>query len=133
LVTRVTYNGSTNPPVNAGSYAVVATIDDANFQGSRTATMTIAKAPQTISFNAPGDQVFTPNRTLVLSATSSSGLPVTFSSLNTRVVTITGNVATLRGAGTATIRTTRAGNGNFNAASPVERTLVVSLPSLPQP
>jgi hypothetical protein len=26
-----------------------------------------------------------------------------------------------------------AGNGNFNAASPVERTLVVSLPSLPQP
>jgi pectin methylesterase-like acyl-CoA thioesterase len=37
----VTYNGSPDPPVNVGSYSVVATINDPNFRGGTSATLTI--------------------------------------------------------------------------------------------
>jgi hypothetical protein len=41
LAVTVTYNGSATPPTAAGVYTVVATINDPNYQGSTTATMTI--------------------------------------------------------------------------------------------
>jgi len=44
LAVNVTYNGSTTLPVNAGTYAVVATVVDPNYQGSATGTLTINKA-----------------------------------------------------------------------------------------
>jgi hypothetical protein len=44
LTVNVTYNGSPDAPVNAGTYTVVATVADANYQGSATATLTITKA-----------------------------------------------------------------------------------------
>src|SRR6185503_10097302 len=47
LTVVVTYGGSTTPPVNAGSYAVVATVDDPNYAGSTTGTLVIAKVPAT--------------------------------------------------------------------------------------
>jgi pectin methylesterase-like acyl-CoA thioesterase len=37
----VTYNGSATPPTNVGQYTVVATINDPNFQGGTSATLTI--------------------------------------------------------------------------------------------
>jgi len=37
----ITYNGSAMPPINAGTYSVVATINDPNFRGGTSATMTI--------------------------------------------------------------------------------------------
>lgn len=43
-----TYNNSPAAPVNAGSYAVAATIDDANYQGSASGTLVIAKATATV-------------------------------------------------------------------------------------
>jgi streptogramin lyase len=44
LTVNITYNGSASPPVHAGSYAVVATINDNFYQGSATGTLVIAKA-----------------------------------------------------------------------------------------
>jgi N-acetylneuraminic acid mutarotase len=44
LAVIVTYNGSTNAPTNAGNYAVVATINDPNYQGTATNTLVIAQA-----------------------------------------------------------------------------------------
>jgi pectin methylesterase-like acyl-CoA thioesterase len=38
---NVTYNGSSTPPTNVGQYTVVATINDPNFQGGTSATLTI--------------------------------------------------------------------------------------------
>ena len=38
---NVTYNGSSTPPTNVGQYSVVATINDPNFQGGTSATLTI--------------------------------------------------------------------------------------------
>ena len=46
----VTYNGSTDPPVNAGSYAVVATVVHPDYFGSATDTLTINKALAAVAF-----------------------------------------------------------------------------------
>jgi hypothetical protein len=44
LTVNLTYNGSANAPTNAGSYTVIGTINDANYQGSATNTLVISKA-----------------------------------------------------------------------------------------
>ena len=44
LAVTVTYNGSPIPPTDAGSYAVLATVNDANYQGTTSGTLVIAKA-----------------------------------------------------------------------------------------
>ncbi|MFZ2887328.1 MAG: MBG domain-containing protein, partial [Minisyncoccia bacterium] len=67
LAVIVTYNGSPEEPIEAGSYAVVATIDDVNYTGSANGTLVIAKAEltvtaenQSIAFGAtPGEFTFT--------------------------------------------------------------------------
>jgi len=41
LAVTVTYNGSTNLPINAGTYSVIATITDPNYQGSATGQLLI--------------------------------------------------------------------------------------------
>ncbi len=41
LDVTITYNGSTTAPSAVGSYSVVATVNDANYQGSATGTLTI--------------------------------------------------------------------------------------------
>jgi pectate lyase len=53
----ITYNGSTELPVNAGNYDVVATIDDLNYAGSETAIMEIAQASPQILWSKPSDIV----------------------------------------------------------------------------
>jgi len=64
-------------------------------------------------------------RTLI--ATSSSGLPVTLTSLNSNVATITsGNTLNIVGVGTATLTATQTGDGNYEAAVPVSVSLTVS-------
>jgi hypothetical protein len=49
LPVNFTYNGFSNAPTNAGSYTVIGTISDANYQGSATNTLVIAAAPVTIT------------------------------------------------------------------------------------
>ena len=44
LAVSFTYNGSASPPVNVGSYAVVATVNDINYKGGATGTLVISKA-----------------------------------------------------------------------------------------
>ncbi len=46
----VTYNGSPDAPINAGTYTVVATVDDPNHAGSATDTLTIAKRIAVVNF-----------------------------------------------------------------------------------
>jgi len=52
LAYAVTYNGSATPPVNAGSYAVVATVTAPGHSGSANGTLVIAKASGVVSFSA---------------------------------------------------------------------------------
>lgn len=51
LTVDVTYNGSPTAPVNAGTYTVVATVNDPNYQGTATATLTIAKASASVQLS----------------------------------------------------------------------------------
>ncbi|MBL7939758.1 MAG: S8 family serine peptidase [Flavobacteriales bacterium] len=76
LATTVTYNGSTTAPVNAGSYAVVATVSNPNYTGSRTATMVIQKATATIALGAL-TQTYTGTARTVTVTTVPAGLTCT--------------------------------------------------------
>src|SRR5690606_9318392 len=49
LPLTITYDGSAIPPSAPGSYAIVATINDANYEGRANGTLTIGKAPVTIA------------------------------------------------------------------------------------
>jgi hypothetical protein len=51
LALSVTYNGTTTPPTDAGTYDVVAAITDPDYSGSATTTLTIAPAALTITAN----------------------------------------------------------------------------------
>jgi uncharacterized protein YjdB len=109
--------------ISAGSASIsVTTID-----GSKTAScaVTVNKVSQTISglsdiTKKAGDADFT------LSATTSSGLTVTYASSNTAVATINGSTVHIVGAGTTTITASQAGNDTYNAATPLTAKLTVS-------
>jgi hypothetical protein len=54
LTVTFTYDGNATPPINAGSYAVVGTIDEANFQGSATGTLVISGLDLTVTVAGSG-------------------------------------------------------------------------------
>ena len=107
----------------AGSYDV--TVSNPGNEISNAVTFTVTgQATQTITF-AP-----LPTRTLgtkpfSLTATASSGLPVTFASLTTAVCTVLGNTVTLVSSGTCTIEATQPGNLTWSPATPVDQSFRV--------
>ncbi len=122
----ITYNGLTEVPVSAGNYDIVATVTDPDYSGSATGTLVIAKAAQTINFAALapiGNNI----TTLALTATASSGLPVSYTSSDSAVATVSGSTLAIVGIGTITITASQAGNDNYEAAANVLRTLDVTL------
>ena len=126
----ITYNGSSNAPSNAGSYTVVATVADANYAGSNTATLMIGQAANTITFPALGSRFYTNGLTIGLGATASSGLAISYSSTSTNV-SISGANVTVLGAGTASIVASQYGNSNYLAATSVTNSLVISNAATP--
>jgi len=77
LSVAITYNGNAAAPVNAGSYVVVATIDDANYAGTASGTLTIAKAPASLTL---GNllQSYDGTAKSAAASTSPAGLAVAF-------------------------------------------------------
>ncbi|CAM8652269.1 GAG_Lyase domain containing protein [Candidatus Methylacidiphilaceae bacterium] len=87
----------------------------------------VAKIPQTITFGLDPATAKVGDAARPLIATSSSGLPVTLTSLNPNVATITsGNTLNIVGAGTTTLTATQTGDSNYEAALPVSVILTVS-------
>jgi len=125
LPVTLTYNGLATAPTAAGSYTVAATVNSPNYQGSATGTLTIAKGAQTISFG-PLAAKTVGNAPFALSATATSGLTISYTSSNPAVATVSGTTVTIVGAGTAVITASQGGNGNYEAASPVNQTLTVN-------
>ncbi len=80
---------------------------------------------QTISFGTLSNQVYG-TAPFMVSATASSGLPVSFASLTTAVCTVSGTTVTLVEAGACTIQATQAGNATYAAATPVSETFQVT-------
>lgn len=115
LSVAVTYDGSGEEPVEAGSYGVLAVVDDAIWEGSAEGTLLIAKGPQSIEFTGIGGQVAT--NTVVLAATASSELAVSYAVEGPAV--LVGNVLSFTGSGTVTVTASQAGDGNWEAAEAV--------------
>ena len=124
LTSVVTYDGSATAPTGAGSYQVVATIDDAAYGGMATDTLVIAKAAQTITFVGPADQDL-PDVSVILSGTASSGLALSYA-VDSGPATIDNNTLTMTNVGTVTVTATQSGNGNYAAAAPVTRTFNIT-------
>jgi len=96
-------------------------------------TLTVAgQASQTISFANPGTQTFSASP-IVLTATSSSGLPVTLSTITPSVCSIVGSNVTMLTLGQCQINANQAGNATYLAAPTVSQTfgIVGSVPGAP--
>ncbi len=89
------------------------------------ATFSVVKADQTITFGALANKTYG-DAPFALTATVSSGLPVSYVSSDPAVATVSGNTLTITGAGSATITASQAGNSSYNAATDVVQTLTVS-------
>jgi hypothetical protein len=117
----------TTATLAGGSHTIQATFSSSTSTctgSSGSVATTIAKASQTISFGALGNKTVG-DAPFAVSATASSGLPVTFS-IAAGPATIIGNTVTITGAGAVTVRASQAGNGNYNAATPVDQLFTVA-------
>jgi trimeric autotransporter adhesin len=121
-----TYGPSTTPPTNVGTYAVSATLNNANYTGSQSGTLTITKANQTITFTGlPATVNSGAPLPFTLTGTASSGLPVSYTF--TGPATLSGSTLTINGnaTGSVVVTASQAGNANYNAAAPVSQTIVI--------
>ena len=130
--------------LDANTTSAFAITFDPTLPGQRTATVTIAsndpanpsftfvitgfstlptKLPQSIDFSPPAT-LYLGQGPLTLSASSSAGLPVTFS-LVSGPATIAGNLLSLSGAGVVKVQAGSPASGNYTAAATVLRTITV--------
>lgn len=86
-------------------------------------SLTVNKIDQTITFTAIPDKAVG-DAPFSLSATSTSSLPISFSTSSSKV-TITNAQVTIVSAGRVTITAAQAGNTNYNAATSVDRNFCI--------
>lgn len=123
-----TISGNTLTIVGAGSTFITASQSgNANYNAAADVTieLVVAKADQTITFNALPDKT-TDDPDFALTASSTSGLPISYSSSNTAVINISGTTAEIVGAGNSLITASQPGNANYNPATPVDQNQYVS-------
>ena len=111
--------------VTSGAFRDLA---DNNFAGISAATtwnFTTIKQTQTITFAALPAKTFG-DAPFAISATASSGLPVTFVSNNPAVASVSGSMVTIHSAGTVIITASQAGNAQYEAAVSVPRQFVIN-------
>lgn len=110
-------------PNDAGTYAV--RVSNAGGQvTSASATLTVNRLAQTITFTGPADQAFS-LAPIVLGATADSALAVSLAVVS-GPATLAGNELTLTGVGVVTLRATQAGDATYAAATAVERSFTVT-------
>jgi hypothetical protein len=121
-----------NDQTNAGTYTVTAHLSGGNNYNDKdmTATLTINKAAQTITFNAIPVKSLENEADFQLQATASSGLPVTYGYAYTASAppaTVTpGGFVKLLTSGLITITASQAGDNNYLPATEVVQTLQIN-------
>ncbi len=90
-------------------------------------TFTITQAENIITFSMDSETDFELNKTITLSATSSNGATVTFSSSNTDIATIEGTVLTIVSYGTINILADCGASQNYSAATTVSLPFSINL------
>ena len=124
-------SGSTVSFVGAGNCVIDANqAGNANYNAAPQAQQSfiVGKGSQTITFTstAPANAVVA-GPTYTVTATASSGLPVTFTidATATSVCSIAGSTVSFTAAGTCVIDANQAGDSNYNAAPQVEQSFPV--------
>lgn len=129
------YTPPSGTVLNAGSnqvlMAVFSPADPNTAAGStNTVLLTVQKANETISFPViPPQSINAPP--IILAATASSGLPVTYS-LDSGPALLARNLLSVTGSpGQVTVRALQSGNTNYNAAADVVQSFLVVTNSMP--
>ncbi|WP_193218042.1 MULTISPECIES: T9SS type A sorting domain-containing protein [unclassified Imperialibacter] len=125
--TVLSISGTTATILKAGVVSVTASVAGNDYfdAASQAFSITIKKAPQTISFESLAPTTF--GSAVELTATGgASGQPVVFTSSNESVATIAGNTVTIVKSGNVNITASQAGNDNYDAATSVTRLLTIS-------
>ena len=120
-----TVSGNTATLLAAGYCHILATQagNGAYFAVSTGQNFLVHHANQTITFSAiPGKEVGT---IFNLTATTTSGLPVTFTSTTPTTCSVSGSTASLLNTGTCTIQASQAGNAAYFGAGTVTRSFTV--------
>jgi uncharacterized delta-60 repeat protein len=116
--------------LGGGSNSITATYSgDVNYGGSVSSpalSQTVTPVAQSITFGALAPQTYANNGTVVLGATDSSGLAISYGSSNPGVATVSGNIVTIVSAGSTTITASQSGNSNYTAAANVSQLLTVN-------
>ncbi|MBM3880909.1 MAG: DUF5011 domain-containing protein [Verrucomicrobia bacterium] len=115
-------------PTDLGSSTLTVTATDSGWPPLSVSTsfdVVVEKAAQTIAFGPLPARVYG-DAPFAVSATSSSGLPVSFASLTPSVAAVSGNTVTILAAGTATLAAYQSGDALYLPATPVTQTLTVA-------
>ncbi len=101
--------------------------DTASYTSATASTaLVVNKASQAITFAPVGSPKLINAPSFALTASSTSPLPITYTSSNPAVATVSGGTVTIAGLGSTTLTAKQAGNDNYVAALDVARTLVVN-------
>jgi len=111
---------------SGGSYFVTVTYPgDGNYQtASISVPLTVSLQSQTISFTALANHVYG-DAPVTLSATATSGLPVTFKIVSGPAA-VSGSTLMILGAGSITVEADQAGSATVAAAAPVQQSFTVA-------
>ncbi len=123
-----TVSGTTVTLAAAGTCSITATqAGDSRYAAAAPVTRTFAvtQGTQTITFASLSNVNFG-LAPIALSATASSGLPVTLISTTTGVCTVSGSALTLLTVGTCSVTASQAGNANYAVATAVTRSFTVA-------
>lgn len=128
---NATVNGDTVYVSSVGTVIVKAVQPGSNIYAAATPkfdTILVVQGSQTITFNHPGNQIYS-NSPLPLTSTASSGLTVTYTVISGNAIVTGGNVITT-GAGNVTVQANQPGNANYSAAAPVQQTFCIGVRTL---
>ena len=118
-----TYQATATPATYSGT---VTYNGDGNYNSiSTSVSITSVAISQSIAFTPPPSPVIYGVSPIALSATATSGLPVTFSVLS-GPGTISGSTLTITGAGTVVVAANQGGNGYYLPAAQVTQSVVVN-------
>lgn len=135
-VLRVTVPGTIVPPATVATGGSVTNTPQTdtitqtvinNYDALSAALLLVISSlpPQTITFAEIASTIYSATP-ILLSASASSGLAVTFSVVS-GPATVSGSTLTLTGVGIVTVRASQAGDSNYNVAASVNRTFTVNV------
>jgi len=120
LTVNITYEGSSTPPSDVGSYAVIATINDVNYAGTANGTLIIDKATPVVTWTTPSAITYgTALNATQLNATSS--IPGTFT-----YTPATGTILNAGASQTLSVDFTPADAANYNTVTGTQVSITVN-------